>query len=488
MLKHKVARGAAHLGLFQLVGKVLDVVSVVVLARILVPEDFGVVALASSAMLIAAAVTELSAIDVLVQRKEIDEADVDAAFTLNILRGSLVLLAIIALALPLAWIYNDMRVAHAIMVLASVPFLNSLQSPALVHTLRQVNYGPTARIMLYGKLGGNILSITLALIWPSFWALVIGLVATSAISTVWSYRLCPYWPRIRFAGTKSILGFAGWVTASRIVFTLNQQGDRFFVGYILGKALLGQYTMGSVISSMATYALATPAMRPIFAAMSRLEGDSERMRRAYLQSQQALMLLILPIGIGLATVATEIVPLLLGNGWDMVVLAIWWLSPVIALQMMSIPVQALSMANGKPRLLTLRETIALALRLPATLIAAWGFGFLGALVARSLTGLAVIVMNLFIARSMIQVGVMRQIFGCWRSLVSAAVMAAAVVLLGQAFAAPPVFAMQILRLAGLIIAGLTLYGGVHLGFWILAGRPDGAEAFVLGMLRRRGKD
>lgn len=488
MLKHKVARGAAHLGLFQLLGKLLDVVSVVVLARILVPEDFGVVALASSAMLIAAAVTELPVIDVLVQRKEINEADVDAAFTLNLLRGGVAFSAIVALALPLAWIYDDMRVAQAVLALALAPFLNSLQSPALVHSLRQVDYAPTAKILLYGKIGGNVLSILLALLWPSFWALIFGVVVGAAISTLWSYWLCPYRPRLRLAGIRSILGFAGWVTASRIIFTLNQQGDRFFVGYILGKAPLGQYSMGSDISSMATYTLATPAMRPIFAAMSRIEGDAERMRRAYLHSQQALMLLILPFGVGLAAVATDIVPLLLGKDWDMVAPAIWWLSPVIALQMMSVPVQALSMANGRPRLLTLRETIALALRLPATLVAAWGFGFLGALVARSLTGLAVIGINLFIARSMIQVGVMRQIFGCWRSLVSAAVMAAAVLLLSQAFPAPPVFAWQILRLTGLIIAGLTFYGGVHLGLWILAGRPDGAEAFLQGMLRRRGKD
>lgn len=488
MLKHKVARGAAHLGLFQLVGKLLDMVSMVVLARILVPDDFGVIALASSAMLIAAAVTELPVIDVLVQRKEIDKADVDTAFTLNLLRGGVVLLAIVALALPLAWIYDDMRVAQAVLVLALVPFLGSLQSPALVHSLRQVDYAPTAKILLYGKLGGNLLSVVLALLWPSFWALILGMVAGAAISTLWSYRLCPYLPRFRFAGTKSILSFAGWVTASRIVFSLNQQGDRFFVGYILGKALLGQYTMGNIISSTATYALATPATRPIFAAMSRIEGDSERMRRAYLQSQQALMLLILPFGVGLATVAKDIVPLLLGDGWEMVVPAIWWLSPIIALQMMSIPVQALSMANGRPRLLTLRETIALALRLPATLVAAWGFGFLGALAARSLTGGAVIIMNLFIARSMIQVGVMKQILGCWRSLASAALMAAGVVLLGVAFPSPTVFAMQVLRLTGLILVGLTLYGGMHLGLWILAGRPGGAETFVLGLLKRRRKE
>ena len=488
MLKHKVAKGAAHLGLFQLAGKVLDMVSVVVLARMLVPEDFGVVALATSAMLIAATVTELPVIDVLVQRDEIQPAEVDAAFTLNLMRGTLVLVLIVALAYPLALIYDDKRVAYAALGLAFVPFLKSLESPALVYALRQVNYGPTAKILLFGKIGGNATSIVLALLLQSYWGLIIGVVAAAAISMAWSYRFCPYRPRIQFNGVGRILGFAGWVTASQVVFTLNQQGDRFFVGYVLGKAQLGQYSMGSDISSMVTYTLATPALRPIFSGMSRIGADPERLRRAYLQSQQALMLLILPFGVGSATVATDIVPLMLGDGWDLVVPAIWWLAPVIALQMMSIPVQALSMACGKPRMLTMRESVALALRLPATLIAAWYFGFVGALIARSLTGVVIILMNLFIARSMIDVGVTRQVLGCGRSLVSAVLMAVVVLLIGREIPVQAGFALQLARLVALVLSGLVVYGGTHLLLWRLAGKPEGAEAFVLGMVKRRGKD
>jgi len=97
VLKRKVAQGAAHMALFQLSGKVMDIVAVIVLARILSPADFGVVALASSVMLIAAAVTEMSVIDVLVQRQTLEPHEIDAAFTLNALRGGVVFVTVIGL-------------------------------------------------------------------------------------------------------------------------------------------------------------------------------------------------------------------------------------------------------------------------------------------------------------------------------------------------------------------------------------------------------
>ena len=487
MIGHKVALGAAHLAAFQLSGKVLDMVSVVVLARMLVPEDFGVVALATSAMLVAATVTELPVIDVLVQRKVLEAKDIDAAFTLNFLRGIVVLALLVALAFPLAIVYSDERMASAVFVLAAVPFLKSLESPAIVHSLRRIDYSPTANILLVGKIVGNLSSIILALLWQSYWALILGLVISAGVSTIYSYLLCPYRPAIRFAGVGLILRFAGWVTASRVVFTLNQQGDRFFIGYILGKAPLGQYAMGSEIASMATYALATPALRPIFSAMSRIQSDVVRLRAAYIQSQQAVMMLILPFGVVVAAVAADLVPLLLGEGWEMVVPLIWWLAPVIALQMMAIPVQALAMAQGKPRMLTVRETIALVLRLPTTLVSAWFFGFLGAVIARALTGIIVILMNLFIARSLIGVSLATQIFGCWRSILSATLMAAAVLLSGRMVPVPESSLLQFLRTFGMIISGLSLYGALHLCLWLAAGRPEGPETFAIGMTKSKSK-
>lgn len=485
MLKHKVARGAANLALFQLAGKLLDLVIVVVLARLLVPEDFGLVALATSTMLIAATVTELPVIDVLVQRESLDKRDVDSAFTLNLLRGLTVFSFLALASFPVALIYNDPNLIPVLWCLGLAPLFKSLESPALVYPLREVNYGPTAKILLIGKIVGAIASLCLATAWPSYWALVAGVVVAALTSALWSYKLCPYRPKIRFAGIQSIIGFAGWITASRIIFALNQQGDRFFVGYILGKGQLGQYAMGSDISSMATYSLAGPILRPIFAGMSRIQTDLIRLRSAYLRSQQSLMMIVLPFGFGLAAIASDLVPLLLGSGWDSAVPVIQWLAPVIALQMLSVPVQAVAMARGTPKALALREGVSLILRLPATLIGAWFFGLTGAVIARALSGGLIILFNLFIVKSLIQMSVLTQLKNAWRSGISVLVMVAGIAFLKALFPAPPEQYIQILRIVGFVLAGLVTYIGVHLTLWYLCKKPDGAETFLLEILNKK---
>lgn len=486
LIGRKVALGTATIAALQLLAKSLDLIALIVLARLLTPADFGLVAIATAILLIANSVTELPVIDVLVQRPSIDKADVDTAFTLNLLRGGLVASVIMLLAWPVASFYSDDRLIPILLLLALAPLAQSLNSPALVHFLRRVEYGPSARSMLIGKICGVCCSVILALTTGSYWALIGGLILAPAMTAVCTYFMAPYRPRLRLKGSRSILGFAGWVTVSRIIWTLSMQADRIFVGRILGKAPLGYYTMGSDIASLATYAVAGPVLQPIFSGFSRIKGDPERLRRAYLKSQQALLMVVLPFGVGLAAVANHLIPLLLGAEWTSVIPVIWWLAPVVALQMLSVPVQAVAMALAQPRALAMREALGLIIRLPVTLVAAWYGGLVGAAVARSLTGVIIILLNLMIARNLVDISVHRQILNGWRSLLSALVMAGVVLLPNLAFSLNHASTWE----AGLVLVFQVLMGGVtyvgmHFGLWKLCGEPDGSEKFLIDFIRER---
>ncbi|MBB3771015.1 PST family polysaccharide transporter [Angulomicrobium tetraedrale] len=487
MIGHKVALGAALLTALQLVVKFVDVISLVIMARLLTPADFGLVALAASVLLIVGAVTELSVGDVLVQRKVIEPGDVDTAFTLNLLRGLLVMFIILACAFPIAALYNDHRLALLLCAMSLIPFVNSLASPAMVHFLHRLEYRPTAQLQIMGRLGGLVIAIALAYGTGSYWALIANQFVAQVISTCYSYRIAPYRPRLRLEGARSILHFAGWMTTSRIVSTVNLQSDRFLVGYILGKAQLGQYTVGSDISSMTTYAFATPIMQTMFGGFSRLHGDAERMRAAYLKGQQLLVMAVLPFGFGMSAVADRLMPLLLGPNWDAAISAVVWMAPVAALQVLYLPMLSLAMALAQPRVLVVREVANLLMRLPVTLVGAWYYGFLGAIIARTVSGFAIILMTLMLGRRFLRLSVLQQIVNAWRSLTSACIMAGAVLALKLGL--PPMTGSlaQVVELGLIIAAGMLVYVATHLGLWWLAGRPDGAERFLFGMIQRRGK-
>lgn len=487
MLGRKVALGAALLTALQLLMKFVDIISLVVMARLLTPADFGLVALAASVVAIVRATTELNVSDALVQRKEIDPRDVDTAFTLNLIRAILVALATAGAALPLAAIYDDSRLVAIMLVLAIPPVLGGLSSPAMVHYLHRLEYGPGARVQLVGRIASFVVAIAFAYATRSYWALIASQLVAPLVSTVHSYILAPYRPRFRVAGTKSLLNFAGWTSASRFISTINMQSDRFLIGHILGKAQLGQYTVGSDMASMATYAFAGPIMQTMFGGFARLAGDPERMRAAYLKAQQMLVIVLLPFGFGLAATADHVVPLVLGPNWDSVVTVIYWLAPVVSLQVLYLPMLSLSMAMGQPKVLVVREAVNFGMRVPLTLGGAWYFGLLGAVIARSLGGLVIIGMTLMIARRFVQISVLRQISNIWRSLISVAVMVAGVELLKHNLAPPAGVSMQILQVGLLVATGAMLYAGTHLALWLLAKRPDGAEQFILNMVGWRKK-
>lgn len=487
MLGRKVALGAALLTALQLLMKFVDIISLVIMARLLTPADFGLVALAASVLAIVRATTELNVSDALVQRKEIDPRDVDTAFTLNGLRALLVALAIAATALPMAAFYDDPRLTDILLVLSLVPLLSGFNSPALVHYLHRLEYGPGARVQLVGRVVGFIVAIALAFATRSYWALIASQLVMPLVSTLYSYILAPYRPRLRLQGARSMLNFAGWTTASRFISTLNLQSDRFLIGHILGKPQLGQYTVGSDMASMATYAFAGPIMQTMFGGFARLHGEPDRMRAAYLKAQQMLVIVLLPFGFGLAATADYIVPLVLGPNWTSVVTVIYWLAPVVSLQVLYLPMLSLAMAVGQPKVLVLREAVNFGMRVPLTLGGAWYFGLLGAVIARSLGGLVIIWMTLVIARRFIQITVTRQIANIWRSLISVAVMVGGVELLKHSLVLAPDTLMQIAQLGLLVATGALLYAGTHLGLWVLAKRPDGAEQFIFSMVGWRKK-
>jgi len=464
----------------QLAAKSFDLVSMVVVARVLTPAEFGLVALAASVLLVANSVTELPIMDVLVRKSELLKADFDAAFTLNALRGALISAVLFAISYPVALLMKDTRIALIIQVLSIAPVVQGLGSPMMAKHMKQLNYLPMAQAQLMGKLIAFIGVILLVWCTRSYWALVAGLVASPVITAVFTHINAPYRPKLSLSGVRDILKFAGWVTASRIVFTLNQHTDRFFVGAILGKASLGHYAMGSDIASTATYTIANPVMQPLFAGMALVRDDQARLTRAYLKGQQIMVTMIAPIGCGLAVLAPPLVELVLGREWSPVAVVIQWLAPVIAMQMLSVPVQSLAMAMGQPRLLVWREAGSMLLRLPVTLIAAWQFGLTGAAVARGVSGLVIVFMNLTIAQTALGVSVVKQFKNCHRSLISVSIMSALVGLISNSII--PIGEGVIWKLSTLaisVLCGAIIYFSALFLIWRLEGEGDSAELWLI---------
>jgi O-antigen/teichoic acid export membrane protein len=160
-----MARGAAWMVLMRLVIRAAGLVNMVILARLLVPEDFGLIAMA---MLVVGAIDIVSEFNfdvVLIKKQAASRADYDTAWTLSIIRGAVVCLLLIAVADPAAELFDEPRLAAVAAVLALSPLLLGLQNIGVVDFRKRLDFRRDFLLMAGAKVVAVVVTVGLALIW-----------------------------------------------------------------------------------------------------------------------------------------------------------------------------------------------------------------------------------------------------------------------------------------------------------------------------------
>ena len=234
----------------RIVSNLLGVVSTLALARLLTPADFGLVALATIVLSIIEAITELSLSSALIQHKSPQREHYDTAWTLNILRAAAIAVLLVTAGYPVAWGYQDDRLIGIFFALGGGALISGLVNPRLVDFRRRLSFHQEIFTGLINRIVGLVVSVVIALMFHSYWALVIGTLASQVAGVIMSYVLIPYLPRISFAHWRNLFSFSGWVALSSGLNALNWRADQLALGAMLGVGPLGQYTVGDKLSSL----------------------------------------------------------------------------------------------------------------------------------------------------------------------------------------------------------------------------------------------
>lgn len=477
MLGSKVLLASAVLSGGRLVVRFLDMIAALVIARFLTPAEFGMVSLAVAMLMMLRAITELPVSEALIRSERLTSQDVDTAFTLSLLRGLAVATVLALAAWPMGQLYEDQRLVALTLALILAPLSMALRSPRLVQFSRELNYTPATLLDLGSRLAGFVASVGIVLITGSYWALVVGLLLPPVVAAPISYLIAPYRPRLSLASWKGIMSFAGWVTLARFVATANGEIDRFFIGGVLGKAAVGFFAIGRSVATTASWAIGTPLMQAMFPGFAKMQSDPDRLRAAYLKGQGILVAVVMPLGFGLSALAEPVVALVLGEQWRPVIPIIQVFAIVGALATVTMPVQAVVLALGKPRPLVVRDLLIMLLGIPAVIMGALWFGLMGAVFARSLSGVAHVLLNLQILKRMLDLTIWAQIGPSWRSFIAVAVMTATL-LAAQRTGNPHTVSGMSVELVLAAALGAAVYLVAHVLLWLISGRPPGPERFL----------
>lgn len=482
MLTEKVIRGSRLVIGGQLGIRLLDFLAVIITARYIFPEDFGLVALGSTTLIVLNSVTNFPVFDALIRQSAVDQEDIDTAFTLNAIRGTILAFLIIALAQPIAQLYNDDRLIPIVFVLSSAVLAQGFISPGMTFFIRKLNFKPQIVLQIFSKIASVMIMIILAIWLGSYWAIIIGIISIPIVTTVGSYYYKPYRPRLSFAKWRGLVDFAGWITVANTMSTANMYGDRFFIGGILGPAQLGSYYQGSTISQVLTGNFISSLSHTFYSAFSKLQNDQARLRGAFLRTQYAVALVMFPLGTFLGALSEPIVSLALGPNWQLAGSLLAWLFPSEALLALVVPVQALILSSGHTRYLAIREFVFLFIRLAPIVIAAFFIGLYGAVVARTLAGLVILILNFYLARKIIGVPVLLQIGVLARPTIGSAMVYLSIWTLQASFSYPEDLLMLALYIFVAFFFAFSVYCITIMLLWMWIGYPSGPERRLMDFL------
>ena len=478
-------RGSAWITGARVVINLIGFVSTLVLARILTPADFGLVALGTTILVIVTAVTDMSLAQALVHHQSPEDDHFHTAWTLNACRGLALAALMGAAGHPLASLYNEPRLEWLIYALAFSVMIGGLTNPRIVLLSKQLVFWQDFLMSVSERLVAVIVSIGVAIYFRSYWALVAGAVAGQFAAMLISYAILPFRPRIVWNRARELWSFSIWLTLGQAMNTINWRFDQLLIGHYLGRSVLGAYAVGDNLAQIPTREAIAPLTHTLFPAFSRIAEDKPRLAMAYQRAQALVTAIALPVGVGFGLLAEPMVLALMGEKWRSAIPIIQALSAVFAFQTLGSLVQPLGMATGATRSLFQRDLVMFALRLPVTIGAMLLWGLTGLIYARVATGLTAAIVNMTLVRQLTGLSLRGQLIANQRSLAAVAVMAAGVMALDAQFNhQTPNLTDLVVELGLRAAVGAILYLGATIALWQVAGRPTGAEREVVSLASR----
>src|SRR5271156_2594238 len=292
-------------------------VATVVLARLLTPADFGLVAMVSTVTGLGQAFADLGLSEATIQRKEISHDQVSALFWINVMIGLGLMLVTVTLAPLLARFYREPRLVN-ITLLVSLTFLIGglrVQPDAILK--RQMRFSSLAIRDVASSALAVPVAITMAWRGAGYWALVVLPLTLNFTQMALSWLMIKWRPGLprRDAHVGSMIAFGGNVAASYFIITVSRSADNVLIGRYIGSGPLGLYSRAYNLLMLPVRQLSAPAASVAVPAFSRTQGDAERFARYYLRAVNLLMWISAPIFGFLFVAAMPVIILMLGSQW-----------------------------------------------------------------------------------------------------------------------------------------------------------------------------
>lgn len=439
--------------------KGLIFVSTMILARILVPEDFGLLSMGLVAINYLDMLNELGVGPALIYQRGDLEKKSNVAFSMS-LTVNVVLTLLAFLCAPLiASFFREPRVVPVIQALSLTFALSSIGS---IHATRLKKELDFKKIFIpeIGKTiakGGT--SIVLALLGYGVWSLVIGQIAGILVSNILYWVIVPWRPKFDFDWhqMKALLGYGSQIILVDLLGMIHQNIDYLIIGRRMESTQLGYYTMAFRIPELVIINICHVVSRALFPAYSKLQNDLTALREGFLMTLRYVSLLTVPIGVGLYLLSSEFITLFFSAKWADSIPVMELLCLYAAVYSLSFNAGDIYKALGKPWILNAIGVVKLAITIPVLWYAA-GISIVAVAAGQLIVNIFLTVLKLVIVSNIVKIKPLEILKALQPALTAAFVMFLGLHFLKLEMATTPNLArMIVIPLAGGLLYISTLW-------------------------------
>jgi O-antigen/teichoic acid export membrane protein/glycosyltransferase involved in cell wall biosynthesis len=450
--------------------------------RLLLPGDYGTMTAGVLFVGLADMLAEAGIGKALVQKKELARADLAQAFTLGLLLSVALYAGLFVLAGPAAAFQHEPGFAAFLRVLGLLLFLVPFRAVSGALLERHLQLGRQSLVQLGGAVAQAVLVLALALAGMGYWALAAGTLAGRTIEAGCTWYAAWWRPELAWPARQAwgLLRYGLHISGASLLWFVYNNSDFAAVNTFCGTVVLGYYAVAFQLMTMPTQKLSAHVNHILFAVFCKLQDDRARVRNWFLRLNVLLTFVIAPVLVGLALVANDGIPLLLGGRWSAAILPFQLLCPVGVIVVVSSALHQTLAALGRPDITLKFNITCVALYPAAFFLTAWQFGPIGVCLAWLVLTPLLVVVLLHTTRHITGIGV--------RDVVATQLP----VFIGVAFMTVCVFAVKGMlrdepgssRLMLTIGTGVVAYTG-----WMLLTTRRTVLADVRGLWRElRGRD
>lgn len=311
----RVFKSSALLLAIQLFQRSLGLISTLILARLLVPEDFGIVAMVAIVLQFFETLADSGNKHYIIQKTEVTDDDLNTAWTMN-LAIKIAMAILIIFAAPLISEYlGTSELSMALSIAALAMPLGALSNPILMLMARELNYRPVFALSVWQKAISFTVVVVFALIHPSYWAIIVGNIVAAAVMSGGSYLIHSYRPSLALQKIDAQWRFSKWLILRGVVGFTRSQIDTIIISKMFGTGQLGGYHLIRELATFPAISIIIPGSEPLQAAIAERKNDADQLAYRIRLSLLMMVILLTPLAAFMAGYSEQIINVVLGTQW-----------------------------------------------------------------------------------------------------------------------------------------------------------------------------